>query len=124
MPYEIIPLDGSFDTPTSYEVRKISNRFNEGQADDRAYDGINSVRATRQVEQYIVGYIAKQTLERFLAKRLGRIPFYYRPAIDRTEDLTLFICKEYSFQRMSSFGGSGDVYRFSGTFEQVFRLRE
>ena len=115
MSFPIIPLEASFNEPTKYQTRNKNSSLVEGHIKNYRTDGRNAVKRNREVNTFVVGFTAKNALENFLLERAGRKPFLYTPFL---EEQGVFICNRYSISRATS----GNVYRFSATFTEVFDL--
>jgi phage-related protein len=113
--YPLIPLDGSFNDRTSYAARNRNAELVEGHARALGGDGYNPISHKRAIDITFQGLAKKREIQNFLVERAGIKPFRYQPFLDNTESV-LYICKNFSFSRLSS----TDVFRFSATFETAF----
>lgn len=115
--YPLLTLDGAFNNSTSYQARNKNQQLEDGEVKAYIQDGLNATNHTRKIDYNLQGISNKITIENFLKERQGRKPFRFNPFADSTETDNLYICSDFSFARMSA----SDVYRFSATFEQVYR---
>jgi phage-related protein len=104
-----IPLIPAWGTQIAFIPRNRKTTFGKGGVIGRAFDGINTVAASWSVS---VSLTDRNTVEKFLQDRQEVEPFL----VDgRTEAYT---CADWSWDWV----GEG-VWKFSGKFEQSFRLK-
>lgn len=124
MPYPVIPLTLAYGTTIAYEcdVRTLEQQKEPGLLQSRVSPGLNSVRASINVNQLIDN---GTEIEALLKERRGVQPFRFPASAPSEVRGKLWQCKEYTINQASPATVKGCqgglVWQLSATFVQSFR---
>ena len=114
--YPTIPIVQFYGNPVDTDSLAKKIELGKGSVIDRFQP--NAINKTRKSYKITATIQNRDELKAFLETNRG-LPFEFR--FDGANRPELFICKTYTFEWIVYVAGSGGVWKFTGTFEQVYR---